>query len=119
MVAQPEDDSDDCEEWVAADNGGFRLARPATSAYASRNLNDAAAILRARRHAKLGIALAVVAIIGAALQRGAAFWCSARGIPLGTCLRTPGFSFHQMPDLTGRTAVRRLKFTRSLPHKLS
>ena len=47
----------------------------------------------------------IAAIIAGALYRGDAFWCQARGIPLGTFWRQPGFSIDRMPDMAGLVAL--------------
>ena len=47
----------------------------------------------------------IAAIIAGALYRGDAFWCQARGIPLGTFWREPGFSIDRMPDMAGLVAL--------------
>lgn len=52
---------------------------------------------------------AVVALVAAALAaigyRGQLLWCGARGIPLGTFWRRPGFSADQMPPMDGLVAL--------------
>ena len=59
-----------------------------------------------RRNQQLVLSLLVgglVAILAALLHRGDAFWCGARGIPLGTFWRTPGFE--RLPELRGRVVL--------------
>ena len=52
---------------------------------------------------------AVVSLVAAALAaigyRGQLLWCGARGIPLGTFWRRPGFSADQMPPMDGLVAL--------------
>ena len=51
-------------------------------------------------------ALGVVVAVGAGLlYRGDAFWCEARGIPLGTFWRDSAFSLAQLPDMNSRTVL--------------
>jgi NAD(P)-dependent dehydrogenase (short-subunit alcohol dehydrogenase family) len=52
----------------------------------------------------LAVAVAVAAAAAAA-YRGDAFWCSARGLPIGTFWRRPGFSYAQMPRLGGKVVL--------------
>ena len=52
---------------------------------------------------------ALVALVALALAaagyRGDVLWCGARGIPLGTIWRRPGFAADQMPPMNGLTAL--------------
>ena len=52
---------------------------------------------------------ALVALLALALAaagyRGDMLWCGARGIPLGTIWRRPGFTADQMPPMNGLTAL--------------
>ena len=52
---------------------------------------------------------AAVALVAAALAaagyRGNLLWCGARGIPLGTFWRRPGFAADQMPPMDGLVAL--------------
>ena len=52
---------------------------------------------------------AAVALVAAALAaagyRGNLLWCGARGIPLGTFWRCPGFAADQMPSMDGMVAL--------------
>mmetsp|Transcript_65785 Transcript_65785/g.175215 ORF Transcript_65785/g.175215 Transcript_65785/m.175215 type:complete len:374 (-) Transcript_65785:30-1151(-) len=52
-----------------------------------------------------GLAAAAVALAAVAAYRSDAFWCGARGLPLGTWLRPAGFSYEEMPSLAGRTVL--------------
>ena len=50
--------------------------------------------------------VALVALsLAAAGYRGDVLWCGARGIPLGTIWRRPGFAADQMPPMSGLTAL--------------
>lgn len=52
----------------------------------------------------LAVAVAAAAVAAAA-YRGDAFWCGARGLPVGTFWRRPGFSYAQMPRLDGKVVL--------------
>ena len=53
-----------------------------------------------RRHGAALAVLIAAAVIGC--YRGDAFWCGARGIPLGTAFTRSGFHLSRMPNLAGR-----------------
>jgi len=48
------------------------------------------------------LAAAALAFVG---YRGDAFWCGARGLPLGTFWRPAGFSYEQLPQLDGKVVL--------------
>lgn len=101
-----EEDSDDCEEWVANSDGSFHLAK-ATAAplKKSRKLPPSPRSSSSLPHSTRAVLTVLVAAIGVGCYRGDAFWCGARGIPLGTAFTRSGFSLGQMPYLAGRVAL--------------
>ena len=106
LIAKPEDeDSDELEEWVALDDGRFQCTRAATANEATADSPRRQRSAAAQSNVRTFVAAAIIAVVAYALARGSAFWCGARGIPLGTLFRTAGFSLAQMPDLSGQTAL--------------
>ena len=90
-------DGDEDEDEVAAEGGGFQWLPLARAAAPSE--------LSQKRSLPVIATMVLLLAVGLGLSRSTAFWCGARGIPLGTLLREPGFSIDQMPDLSGRTAL--------------
>ena len=90
-------DGDEDEDEVAAEGGGFQWLPLARAAAPSE--------LSQKRSLPVIATIVLLLAVGLGLSRSTAFWCGARGIPLGTLLREPGFSIDQMPDLSGRTAL--------------
>ena len=97
---------------MALDNGSFRLARPRRSVHDDRRsrraagASDGSGCVRSTwLTVRAAVGVCIVAVVVALLLRGNAFWCGARGIPLGTLLRRQGFSYGRMPNLAGQTAL--------------
>ena len=102
-----EEDEDACEEWVAMDGGGFSLVRNAAAASPPSIMTPLPHTSkgRVRRLLALAALTLMLAAIVFGLLRGSAFWCGARGIPLGTVLQSPGFAMAEMPNLWGNVAL--------------
>lgn len=98
-----DENSDELEEWTATSDGRFHLTRTASVALTQQHQATSSRSTTTQTRTKA--AVAVVAILLGMLARGSAFWCGARGIPLGTVFRTPGFTLEQMPDLSGQRAL--------------
>ena len=98
-------DSDEAEEWVATDDGGFQRTKEAITKDVTAVPSTHLQRQRSWPHiSMLALALAAV-VVAVAAQRSQAFWCGARGIPLGAMFRAPGFGIHELPDLSGQTAL--------------